>query len=243
MPNWVRTRLTFNGEQNRVAEIKELVKTTGKNDEGNDYTNEFDFNKVVPMPEELNISSSSSGEWGMRYILLNAKHSILWNDDDRSFMERMEKQKEKNPDRFNEDIELGKKYMSNILKYGYKDWYDWRIEHYGTKWGACEVEWVNDDQVEFETAWSFCFPIIEKLSKLFPDVAIEFSYADEASGSNTGTGTIKNGEEIDCEYPDAGDNRAYEIYLSLHPEYEDELVYDPDSNTYKWIDQYEYDGE
>ena len=33
MPNWVRTRLTFNGEKNRVAEIKELVKTTGKDDE------------------------------------------------------------------------------------------------------------------------------------------------------------------------------------------------------------------
>ena len=62
MPNWVRTRLTFNGEKNRVAEIKELVKTTGKDDEGKDYTNEFDFNKVIPMPEELNIPSSSSGE-------------------------------------------------------------------------------------------------------------------------------------------------------------------------------------
>ena len=108
MPNWVRTRLTFNGEKNRVAEIKELVKTTGKDDEGKDYTNEFDFNKIIPMPEELDIPSSSSGEWGMRYILLNAKHSFLWTEDDRSFMERMEKKKEENPDRFNEDIELGK---------------------------------------------------------------------------------------------------------------------------------------
>ena len=237
MPNWVRTRLTFNGEQNRVAEIKELVKTTGKDDEGKDYTNEFDFNKVIPMPKELNIPSSSSGDWGMRYLLLNAKHSFLWTEDDRSFMERMKKQKVSDPDRFNEDIELGKKYLSNIVKYGHKDWYSWRIEHYGTKWGACEIEWVNDDQVEFETAWSFCLPIVQKLSEMFPDVAIEFSYADEDCSSNTGTGTIKDGEEIDCEYPETGDNRAYEIYLSLHPEYEDELVYDPDLDTYKWIDE------
>ena len=122
MPNWVRTRLTFNGEQNRVAEIKELVKTTGKNAQGK-YTNEFDFNKVIPMPEELNIPSSSSGDLGMRYLLLNAKHSFLWTEDDRSFMERMEKEKEENPDSFNEDIELGKKYLINIAKYGYKDWY------------------------------------------------------------------------------------------------------------------------
>jgi hypothetical protein len=237
MPNWVRTRLTFNGEQSRIDELKAFVKSETKDESGELHTNLFDFNNVVPMPEELNIPSSSSAEWGMRYLLLNAKHSILWTVDDRSFMERMEKQKEENPDRFNNDVELGKKYLSNISKYGHTTWYEWHCANWGTKWNACEVEWVNDNQVEFETAWSFCFPIVEKLSKLFPDVAIEFSYADEDSGSNTGTGTIKNGEEIDCEYPDTGDNRAYEIYLSLHPEYEDELVYDPDLDTYKWIDQ------
>ena len=239
MPNWVRTRLTFNGKKNRVAEIKELVKTTGKDDEGRDYTNEFDFNKVIPMPEELDIASSSSGEWGMSYLILKAKSSILWTKDDRSFMERMEKQKEENPDRFNEDIELGKKYLSNIAKYGHKDWYSFcsSSDGWNTKWNACEVEWTDENQVEFETAWSFCFNVVIQLSKKFPDVAIEFSFADEDCGSNDGCGTIKDGEEIDCEYPETGDNRAYEIYLSLHPEYEDELVYDPDLDNYKWIDQ------
>ena len=237
MPNWVRTRLTFNGEKNRVAEIKELVKTTGKDDEGRDYTNEFDFNKVVPMPEELNIASSSSGECGMRYLILKDKHLISWTDDDRSFMERMEKQKEKNPNRFNEDIKLGKKYLRNISKYGYKDWYNFRCDKWGTKWNSSEAEWIADDCVEFETAWGFCYPIVQKISEMFPDVAIEFSYSDEDCSSNTGTGTIKDGEEIDCEYPKTGDKRAYEIYLNLHPEYEDELVYDPDLDNYKWIDQ------
>lgn len=239
MPNWVRTRLTFNGEQNRVAEIKELVKTTGKNAQGK-YTNEFDFNKVIPMPEELNIPSSSSGDLGMRYLLLNAKHPISWTEDDRSFMEHMEKVKEENPDRFNADIELGKKYLSNIPKYGYKDWYTFCYDNWGTKWNASEIEWIADNCVEFETAWSFCFPIVKKLSEMFPDVAIEFSYADEDCSSNTGTGTIKNAEEIDCEYPNTGDKRAYEIYLDLHPEYDDQLVYDPDLDNYKWIDQ-DYD--
>ena len=238
MPNWVRTRLTFNGEKNRVAEIKELVKTTGKDDEGRDYTNEFDFNKVVPMPEELNIASSSSGECGMRYLILKSQNSILWTEDDRSFMERMKKVKEENPDSFNEDIELGKKYLSNISKYGYKDWYNFRCDQWGTKWGASEVVWIADDSVEFETAWSFCHPIVKKLSEMFPDVEIVFCFADEDCGSNTGDGRFIAGDETDdTEYPDTGDKRAYEIYLDLHPEYEDELVYDPDSDNYKWIDQ------
>ena len=237
MPNWVRTRLTFNGDKNKVSEIKELVKTTGKDDEGKDFTNEFDFNKVIPMPVELNIPSSSSGDFGMKYLCLNAKNSILWSEDDRSFMERMEKQKDENPDHFNEEIELGRKYLINIAKYGYSTWYNWACDNWGTKWNACEADWISDNCVEFETAWSFCHPIVQKLSEMFPDVEILFCFADEDCGSNTGDGRMIAGKETDAEYPDTGDNRAYEIYLELYPEYEDELVYDPESNTYKWIDQ------
>ena len=36
-------------------------------------------------------------------------------------------------------------------------WYDWRLKHWGTKWPACEVEVVQDDEdlleVTFNTAW------------------------------------------------------------------------------------------
>lgn len=235
MPNWVRTRLTFNGKQNRVAEIKELVKTTGKDDEGKDYTNEFDFNKVIPMPKELDIPSSSSGEYGMRYLLLNAKHPISWTVDDRSFMESMEKKKEENPDRFNEDIELGKKYLSNIAKYGHTTWYNWHCANWGTKWNACEVEWVSDNCVEFETAWSFCFPIVQKLSDMFPTLTIEAEWSDEDAGSNTGSIEIRNKVYIRENYPDNGSNEAYKLYKELWGC--DDIVYDEETDSYKWIDE------
>ena len=36
-------------------------------------------------------------------------------------------------------------------------WYDWRLEHWGTKWRACEVKITEDDtdflEVTFDTAW------------------------------------------------------------------------------------------
>jgi hypothetical protein len=239
MPNWVRTRLTFNGEQSRIDELKAFVKSETKDESGELHTNLFDFNKVIPMPEELKIVSGSSGEWGMHYLLLNAKSSFLWTEDDRSFMERLEKQKEENPDRFNEDIELGKKYLNNIAKYGYKDWYDWACSDNGwsTKWNSdCEDEWVGNI-IGFSTAWSFPYNVVIQLSKIFPDISIDFEFADEDASSNTGKGTIQNGEEIDCEYYETGSNEAYQTFLSLWSEYEDELVYDPDLDTYKWIDQ------
>ena len=235
MPNWVRTRLTFNGEKNRVAEIKELVKTTGKDDEGRGYTNEFDFNKVVPMPEELDIASSLSGECGMRYLILKDKHLISWTDDDRSFMERMEKQKEKNPNRFNEDIKLGKKYLRNISKYGYKDWYNFRCDKWGTKWNSSEAEWIADNCVEFETAWGFCHPIVKKLSEMFPDVAIEAKWSDEDAGSNTGSIEIHNKVYIRENYPDDRSNEAYKLYKELWGC--DDIIYDEETDSYKWIDE------
>ena len=235
MPNWVRTRLTFNGEQNRVSEIKELVKTTGKDDEGKDYTNEFDFNKVIPMPVELNIPSSSSGNWGMRYLNLNAKHPILWTEDDRSFMKDMEKQKDENPDHFNEEIELGRKYLINIAKYGYSTWYNWAYDNWGTKWNACEIEWISDNCVEFETAWSFCHPIVQKLSEMFPTLTIEAEWADEDAGSNTGSIEIRNKVYIRENYPDNLSNDAYKLYKELWGC--DDIVYDSETDSYKWIDE------
>ena len=47
---------------------------------------------------------------------------------------------------------------SNIEKYGYKNWYDWQVANWGTKWDLCDVSLnqLDDNTVElhFETAWS-----------------------------------------------------------------------------------------
>jgi hypothetical protein len=58
-------------------------------------------------------------------------------------------------------------WAANIEKYGAPNWYEWRCQHWGTKWNACDAE-VTDNgdgslHVQFNTAWSFPFPIFEKL--------------------------------------------------------------------------------
>jgi hypothetical protein len=55
MPNWVQTKLTFHGKSNRVNELLETVKS-----ESDGETNYFDFEKIIPIPESLKISSGSS---------------------------------------------------------------------------------------------------------------------------------------------------------------------------------------
>ena len=242
MPNYIRVRLSFSGDKSQIKKLDELVKTETINDKNNIVGCVFDFNKIIPMPEELNITSGTQGDFGMRYLLLKAKHPITWNQDEIEFMRSAEKQKEKNPESFEASIELGKKYMENIVKFGHKDWYSWRIHNWGTKWNALESNIVYDingelSEVDFETAWNFPDPIIQKLSELFPDVRVEFVYADEDTSYNTGTGVYEGGVLVDCEYPDSESKRAYELYFSTHPEYECDYRYDEELGTYVYIDE------
>jgi len=96
---------------------------------------------------------------------------------------------------------------------GHPAWYDWRVENWGTKWNAYDVEYSpydNDNEkneefvgigyIKFNTAWSCPKPIIEILSKRYPKITFEVKYADEDLGYNLGQYWIKNGEIIDETY-------------------------------------------
>ena len=92
-----------------------------------------------------------------------------------------------------ESLENYIKGFFNIKRYKARDWYDWSIENWGTKWNACDS--ITDyDNIEFETAWSTPIPIFVELSKRMKDVVITVDYADEDIGSNCGTLEILNGE-------------------------------------------------
>lgn len=70
-----------------------------------------------------------------------------------------------------------------IAKYGAKDWYDWRVAHWGTKWDVCDprLEYGDDTAVyEFETAWSPPRQLVEHLATVYPDLLFHLSY-DEPS--------------------------------------------------------------
>lgn len=84
-------------------------------------------------------------------------------------------------------------------KYGYDNWYDWRWEHWGTKWDACDAEIEESDDsdlsISFDTAWSFPTPVVVELSKLFP--TLTFCYdANEEGGLYDFVVNFKNGEVV-----------------------------------------------
>ena len=105
----------------------------------------------------------------------------------------------------------------NIKRYGERDWYQWSISHWGTKWNAYE-DIITNGYIEFQTAWSTPVPVFVELSKRLKDVEINVDYADEDIGSNCGSLLIVNGEVSECE-PDNPRKFACDMWGYDYAEY------------------------
>jgi hypothetical protein len=176
MPNWITNILTINADEKMVQKILSEIKSE---------ESEFDFNKIVPQPRELDDTTAPA--------------SIVSDED-----------YEKSPSKgitqtMSEDF---------IRKYGFNNWYDWRYENWGTKWNADEVI-INDNEITFNTAWCNPMALLVALSRKYPNIQFNIIFADEDFGHNVGTYILKDGEEIDCYFPEGGTEDAYELALEV----------------------------
>lgn len=74
---------------------------------------------------------------------------------------------------------------------GLPSWYEWSIKHWGTKWNAYDVSRKNPRLVTFQTAWSMPKGVILAMEKKFmPCEPIRIRWADEDFGHNVGSITI-----------------------------------------------------
>lgn len=221
MPNHVTNHLYIIATEERRKEVMEAIK-------GEAEEQYIDFNKIIKMPESLNIESGSRGEDGMEYIRLKGKSFNTSEEKER--IERFDS-RYKGEER-ERALEMGKTYLSNLAKYGCTTWYEWSRRVWGTKWNAYDQE-CDGERIAFNTAWNSPAPIFEELSRMFPDVTFKVEFADEDCGYNTGEGTYKNGV-ADMNYPAGGSDEAYGLYLRTHEWAKDSLV--KEDGEWKWID-------
>lgn len=138
-----------------------------------------DFNKLIPMPESLNIEEGSIMYLALDAInrklnarmyqqMFNPKQVFLFLSND-VYIERVKTSGKTEQ----ELIELGLQYISNVVKHNAPTWYDWCCENWGTKWNAYSDHTIDDDTIIFETAWSPPIPVLTKLSETYPDLPIE----------------------------------------------------------------------
>lgn len=83
-----------------------------------------------------------------------------------------------------------------IKKYGVDNWYDWRVENWGTKWNSCDNEIIDGQHIVFRTAWSMPNEVFIALSKKY-HTRIIVEYADEDLGYNCGTRKYNNGKIVE----------------------------------------------
>lgn len=226
MPNHVTNRLEINADRETVQSVMNFLR--GENDDDNTPCY-IDFNNIIPMPKELLIEASSSGVFGMRYIIAMQRNPDNSQNELRA-VQWMENQVEKVRE---EALRLGAAYLKNLEKYGYATWYEWSIATWGTKWNAYNQEFEEPNVLWFDTAWSGVPQLIQKLSEKFPDVEFHYAYADEDLGSNVGKGIVRNGE-IDMTIPENGSNEAFEIMFYVKPGIDG--YFELTDEGYKWID-------
>lgn len=83
------------------------------------------------------------------------------------------------------------------------NWYDWRINHWDTKWDAVEPTVTFDGKreatIRFDTAWSAPYPVYKEMARQYPMLDFYIEYADEDLGENCGI--IENGRYFEAESP------------------------------------------
>lgn len=78
--------------------------------------------------------------------------------------------------------------------YGENSWYGWSIKNWGTKWNSVDVE-IDNEEIQFLTAWSPCEPVIAALAKKFPTVSFTYTFC-EPGMCFCGKRAYENGEII-----------------------------------------------
>lgn len=243
MPNWVRNKI-FTKEE----ELWKLIKSHVSKNESDEEL--FDFNSVIKMPEELDIPFSSNSDKALLlYVTKISPHCLFYGNKKDKLSENefttlenklrkrvivnfnFEQKEEELVEILNhfgskteEALMIGKKQIDNLEKYNAINWYEWRVQHWGTKWNSSNLV-INKKSISFDTPWSPVIPLIKELSKQHKNIKFFYLYADEDIGSNTGFMCLNNGK---IEYEGVFENNskeAYQLALDLW-DCEDNLTYD-----------------
>ena len=155
-----------------------------------------DFNILIRMPEELNITRGSGSiptSKGAKYVSEITKaeekeHEPIYNMLKKALEELGDTTQQEfvsyclqDSNIFNSIVDINgfsnpykKDHVTtyiqgfyNLKKYGYKDWYDFCIDKWGCKWNADDTD-IYESVISFETPWSSPDRIFTELSKHVP---------------------------------------------------------------------------
>jgi hypothetical protein len=257
MPNNITNVIVFNNmSKQRFDELQDKIRVdSGFGEELDKSIPSIDFNKLIPMPEDLNIDSGSIADRAICAFLsvINPDNNTITNPD---YLVLRDMYKCESPYSFARlianiqktqkiitifpesicksehelkasDVALGKRYFDNMSKYGHMTWYSWCCANWGTKWNSYNYQYYAENNIKpkfipedtnyiiFDTAWHSVPFILHVLAKMIPDVTLDYWYADEDTGCNTGH-LVFEGDKVTLEdIPENCSKKAYEMCASI----------------------------
>ena len=195
MPNWITNRVTLHGaDQKEINEVIDFLRSKDS---------EVDFNNIIQMPEELrNTTAGSRADYAWAYY--HARELGDYTEIDKHFAYpwiKFEgiKTRDELLDFFlklKPDIYEYGKYLHELdERYGYHDWYGWSCAHWGVECNACDGR-RSGNIIVFETADRGVPRLMLMVSEKFPEVTMDYEFADEDFGYNTARYTFVGGEVI-----------------------------------------------
>ena len=157
------------------------------------------------MPKELedSVSDGSTTIKKAMYLYLNGDKDLLeakWeaNKDAQQKYKTFDKMVEYLFEKYPKE-EVIRSYTC-LQKYGTDNWYDWSIEHWGTKWDAYDCQGSpQEGTLIFFTAWNPPDEIIKALCKKYPNSDLDWFYEEEGMQFAGHCYAGENGEVINKE--------------------------------------------
>jgi len=171
----------------------------------------IDFNKLIPMPEELAIRAGFQTNQGLKLYAsfieesaAVAKATLFMPETECSSIvaghfAKWHAVKKKDP----ETWDLGEKAFQNIKKYGCPTWVEWAGLNWGTRDNACFCVPLDQDPdtMVFQTRRTAVPKLAAALSQKFPGQKIIYSWADGDTGRHLGRMVFQGGKAIETDIP------------------------------------------
>jgi hypothetical protein len=190
MPNWYKTFVTAEGSETDLARIM-TTHIVPSEIEGEELM--FDLNTIVPMPEILKGSESSSEVRYSLYLLgrqdidtcsfgkLDSEQMMTYSWVQEAGVKTEDELKELLRKRHPYSIEKAKHAIACYEATGHVDWHSWSLANWGTKWNTFRLHLEKLDgelDFSFETAWAPPEPVLHKLREMYPSVEFKFEGYD-----------------------------------------------------------------
>ena len=201
MPNWCQNEVTITGDEEKLNELKELVREPDPYHGRCTDTFKWVHNEETGKGEAIELPDHCKHDdpiykdtCDKRYHEFSFNNIIPMPEELRGTssptnvvdtQEEVDKWKEEHPkwDAMGTGRPITKKEHAKLLtKHKFDNWYDWANANWDTKWDASEVYFQDDGwmlRYEFDTAWNPPEAICHALREKFPDLNISWFFRED----------------------------------------------------------------